>query len=65
VTQESDTQVPKVVSARVNELAPLVSKWIKQNPGVPTSRLVQRGLRLALRGIAGKRHSHLVETEAN
>jgi hypothetical protein len=49
----------------VNELAPLVSKWIKQNPGVPTSRLVQRGLRLALRGIAGKRHSHLVETEAN
>lgn len=54
-------KVPKVVGARVGELEPLVAIWMNQNRGVPTSNLVQRGLRLALREVAGKRYAHLVD----
>lgn len=59
--EKSDSQVPQVVGARVGELAPLVGKWIKQNPNAKVSCLVKRGLKLALKPLAGKRQLHLVE----
>lgn len=62
-TGTAEKEVPKMVGARLNELAPLVERWMKKNPGVPTSKLVQRGLRLALKDIAGKRYEHLVQGE--
>lgn len=54
---------PKVVGARVGELAPLVEKWIAEHPRVPTARMVEDGLKLLFKskGYAGKRYAHLVD----
>lgn len=51
----------KMVGTRTQELAPLVELWMKKNPGVNTSHLVRRGLKLALAPLAGKRYAHLVK----
>lgn len=51
---------PNIIGARIGDLEPLVKKWMERNPGVATSHLVRRGLKLALAPLAGKRHAHLV-----
>jgi hypothetical protein len=55
------TKSPSLVGCRTHELAPLVELWMRKNPGVNTSHLVRRGLKLALTTYAGKRFSHLVK----
>ena len=50
-----------LVGTRTGELSPLVELWMKKNPGVNTSHLVRRGLKLALAPLAGKRYAHLVK----
>lgn len=61
MTDAKKRTIPKVLSARVGDLEPLVAKWMDANPNVNQSHLVLRGLRLALRPMAGKRYAHLVE----
>lgn len=53
----------KVIATRIGEFAPLVQKWQREHARVPMARLVEDGLRLALRPYAGKRHAHLVAPE--
>jgi hypothetical protein len=60
-TVQKADKVPVVVSTRVHDLAPLVAKWIKKNPGVPTSKLVYDAIKEALKPLAGKRHAEIVE----
>lgn len=58
---ELPRKIPTTIGARTNSLAPLVELWMKKNPGVNTSHLVRRGLKLALAPLAGKRYAHLVK----
>ena len=58
------TELPLVISTRTAELAPLLKKWRKENPGVNWSYLLLRALKKELKPIAGKRYGHLVEEKA-
>lgn len=53
----------KVIGTRIGELAPLVMKWQDEHKRVPMARLVEDGLKLALKRYAGKRYAHLVAEE--
>jgi phage tail protein X len=54
-------KVPQMAAVRFGKLEPVVQKWRDAHPGVPLSRLLRKGLKLALRDVAGKRYAELVE----
>ena len=60
VNNKTPSMVPVVISTRTSDLAPLLQKWAKKNPGVPWSKLLDRGLKHGLSHLAGKRYAHLV-----
>jgi len=57
---EEEILARRVIATRIGELAPLVAKWQVDHKRVPMARLVEDGLKLALRRYAGKRYAHLV-----
>jgi hypothetical protein len=64
-TNEMDSELERlaarVIATRIGEFAPLVHKWQQDHARVPLARLVEDGLKLALKPYAGKRYAHLVE----
>lgn len=53
--------VPKILACRPGELKPVIQHWMDRYPELDTTFLLKRGLRLALRDVAGKRFAHLVD----
>lgn len=59
---EAVEEIPNFIGLRVGKYEPLIKKWREDNRRVPWARLLDDGLKLALRPYAGKRHAHLVES---
>jgi hypothetical protein len=60
VIRKQPTDLPKFITLRTDALAPLLMKWREENPDVPWSRLIKRGLSHELKPYAGKREQHLL-----
>jgi hypothetical protein len=56
-------KVPDMAGIRFGELKPVVQKWRDAHPGVPLSKLLRTGLKMALRDVAGKRYANLVDAQ--
>ncbi len=62
---KSKRLVPKILAFRPAELTPLIQLFLDRNPGVKLTDLQRRGIKLALKEFAGKKHAHLVEDSKN
>lgn len=60
MANEKAIEIPQVIGTRTAGLEELLKKWAKENPGVPWSVLIDRGLKKELAQFAGKRYAHLV-----
>lgn len=61
--EKTKRTVKTIIGFRPQELAPLIQRWLDENPNVDVTVLIRRSLRKnpELRRLAGKRYAHLVE----